>query len=129
MCGSVLQPKYCHEDIRDGVDVLVSRDIADTRVRRSHLRCERQRLLDGQRREVDVTAFQPQSIQMHHENHQRAHSLLGTVRHITSETLLDFLRGERVIVPLARDGMILLRLIGESLEESRTARARTPQNH
>lgn len=90
------------------VPVLLAR-LPQPHLRSARLRCEIERLAHGERREMDV--------------------VLGAVLDIAAVMLLNFFRREVVVPYVTEDLMIVVPLVGERLEQCRTASARAPEDH
>ena len=53
--------------------------------------------------------------------------VLGTIEHIPAIVSLNLLEGDRIVMQLAMNGLVLISLVGENLQERATATTGTPE--
>jgi hypothetical protein len=105
----VPEAKQRLEHIHHRADVLGATLSVEARMRRTRLRGKAERLVDGQRREVDV--------------------VLGRVHEVAAVVLRHRLGREGVVADVAMHGVVLAALIGKRLQERRAATARTAEDN
>ena len=90
-------------------NVVLARHVVETRARRAQLGREAERLVDGEGGEV--------------------HVVLRAVLHVAAVALLDLRGLERVVAHVALDGVVLLPLVRENLEQGTAPGPGPPENH